>query len=132
MSGKNIARIILSLLGLSIGILIIIGSFNRELPSYVLAGSGAAVSIFSVGWLFNAIWAKIITGILLIPIGLAGSLWTIWDFIQDVLYDKGVIGNFQLLGYGMTIFLVPYLVVLGVFIWILVKGFEFVKRKRDK
>jgi hypothetical protein len=129
MSGKNIARIILSLLGLSIGILIIIGFVNREAPSYVFAGGGAAVSILSVGWLLNATWAKIITGLLLIPIGLAGSLWTIWDFIQDVLYDKGVIGNFQLLGYGMTIFLVPYLVVLGVFIWILVKGFELVKRK---
>ena len=132
MSGKNIARIILSLLGLSIGILIIIGSFNREAPNYFLAGSGAAVSIFSIGWLFNATWAKITTGILLIPIGLAGSLWTIWDFFQDILFDKGVIGNFQLLGYGMTIFLVPYLVVLGVFVWILVKGFELIRRKRVK
>jgi hypothetical protein len=129
MSKKNIIRIILSLLGLSIGILMVIGSLRREAPNTVLAGSGAALSIFSIGWLFNLGWIKIITGILFIPVGLAGSLWTIWDFFQDILFDKGVIGNFPLLGYGMTIFLLPYLLILGVFCWILVVGFNLVKGK---
>jgi hypothetical protein len=129
MSKKNIIRIILSLLGLSIGILIIIGSLKREAPNYILTAGGSAFSIFSIGWLFNSTWVKIITGILLVPVGLAGSLWTIWDFFQDILFGKGVIGNFPLLGYGMTIFLVPYLLVLALFCWILVVGIDLVKHK---
>ena len=130
MSKKNIIRIIFSLLGLSLGILMIIGNLRLETPNYGLAVSGAALSIFSVGWLFNLRWVKIITGVLLAPVGLAGSLWTIWDFFQDILFGKGVIGNFPLLGYGMTIFLLPYLCVLGVFGWILVMGVELVKGEK--
>lgn len=130
MSTNNILRIIISLLGLSIGILMVISSPKLEAPNYVFAVSGASLSIISIGWLFNAGWIKIITGILLIPVGLAGALWTIWDFFQDVLFDKGVIGNFPLLGYGMTLFLLPYLVVFAVFCWMVVVGFGLVKGKK--
>jgi len=130
MSKKNIIRIILSLLGLSLGVLMIIGNLRLELPNYILAGSGAAVSVFSMGWLFNSRWVKIITGILIVPVGLAGSLWTIWDFIQDIFFGKGVIGNFPLLGYNMTIVLVPYIIVFALFCWILVKGIELVKDEK--
>jgi hypothetical protein len=126
---KKIIRIILSLLGLAYGILMVIGSIKQGVPNYLLAAGGAAICIFSIGWLFNLRWAKIITGILLIPAGIAGSLWTIWDFFQDILFDKGVIGNYPLLGYGMTIFLLPYLLVLALFVWIIVVGFGLVKRK---
>jgi hypothetical protein len=132
MSKNNVIRIILSLLALSIGILMVIGSLKLEAPNYVLTVSGAALSTFSIGWLFNSRWVKIITGILLVPVGLAGLFWTIWDFFQDILFDKGVIGNFPLLGYGMTVFLLPYLCVLGVFCGILVVGFELVKGKEIK
>lgn len=107
----------------------VIASLKQEVPNYLLAAGGAAICIFSIGWLFNLRWAKIITGILLIPAGIAGSLWTIWDFFQDILFDKGVIGNYPLLGYGMTIFLLPYLLVLALFVWIIVVGFGLVKRK---
>jgi hypothetical protein len=85
---KKIIRIILSLLGLAYGILMVIASLKQGVPNYLLAAGGAAICIFSIGWLFNLRWAKIITGILLIPVGIAGSLWTIWDFFQDILFDK--------------------------------------------
>ena len=127
---KKIARIILSLLGLAYGILMLIGSLKQEAPNYVLTAIGAALIIFCLGWLFNLKWAKVITGLLLVPAGVAGSLWTIWDFFQDILFDKGVIGNFPLLGYGMTIFLLPYVLVLAVFIWILVLGINLVRGEK--
>ena len=132
MSKKNTIRIILSLLGLSLGILVIIGSLKPEVPNYIFTGIGAALATFSMGWLLNSRWVKIMTGILLVPVGIAGSLWTIWDFFQHILFDKGVIGNFPLLGYGMTIFLLPYLCVLGVFCWILAAGYKLVKGKEIK
>ena len=130
MTKKNIIRIILSLLGLSLGILMIISNLRLELPNYILAGSGVALSVFSMGWLFNSRWVKIITGIMLVPAGLAGSLWTVWDFFQDILFGKGVIGNYPILGYGMTIWFLPYIIVLAVFGWILVKGIELEKKKK--
>ena len=130
MSKKNIIRIILSLLGLSIGILMVIAALRLEPPNYGLAGSGAALSVFSMGWLFNSRWVKIITGILLVPVGLAGSLWTIWDFFQDILFGKGLIGNYPILGYGMTIWFLPYIIILAVFCWILVMGIELVKGEK--
>jgi hypothetical protein len=73
---------------------------------------------------------KIITGILLLPVGVAGSLWTTWDFFQDILFDKGIIGSYPILGYGMTIWFLPYIIVLAVFCWILVMGLELVKGKK--
>ena len=130
MSKRDIIRIILSLLGLSLGILMIIGNLRLEIPNYGLAVSGAAVSIFSVGWLFNLGWVKIFTGILLAPVGLAGVLWTVWDFFQDILFGKGVIGNYPILGDRLTIFFWPYVFVLGIFCWILVMGIELVKGEK--
>lgn len=130
MSKKNIIRIILSLLGLALGIVALINNLRLETPNYILAAVGVAISLFSIGWLFNLRLVKIVTGIFLIPAGLAGSLWTIWDFIQDIFFGKGVIGNFPLLGYNMTIFLVPYIIVFALFCWILVMGIELVKGEK--
>ena len=130
MSKKNVLRIILSLLGLSIGIFFVIAALRMESPNYVAMGFAIFLSLFSIGWLFNARWIKVITGFLLIPVGLAGSLWTIWDFIQDIFLGKGVIGNFPLLGYNMTIVLVPYIIVFALFCWILVMGIELVKGEK--
>jgi hypothetical protein len=127
MAKKNILRIILSLIGLSIGIFLVIAALRMESPNYVAMGVTIYLSLMSIGWLFNARWGKLMTGILVIPVGLAGSLWTLWDFIQDIFFDKGVIGNFPLLGYNMTIFLVPYIIVFAFFCWILVMGIKLVK-----
>jgi hypothetical protein len=130
MSKKNIIRIILSLLGLSIGIFLVIAALRMESPNYVAMGFAIFLSLFSIGWLFNARWVRMSTGVLLLPVGLAGSLWTIWDFIQDIFFGKGVIGNFPLLGYNMTIVFVPYIIVFALFCWILVMGIELVKGKK--
>lgn len=130
MSKKSVVRIILSILGLALGIVALINNLRLETPNYVLAAIGVAISLFSIGWLFNLKFVKIVTGIFLIPTGLAGSLWTIWDFIQDILFDKGVIGNFPLLGYNMTIFLVPYIIVFALFCWILIMGIQLLKGKK--
>lgn len=127
MAKKNILRIILSLIGLSIGIFLVIAALRMESPNYVAMGVTIYLSLMSIGWLFNARWGKMMTGILVIPVGLAGSLWTLWDFIQDIFFDKGVIGNFPLLGYNMTIFLVPYIIVFAFFCWILIMGIKLVK-----
>jgi hypothetical protein len=127
---KSIVRIILSLLGLALGIFMTISSLRLEASKHIYALSGAAVSLFSIGWLFNWRLVKIVTGILFIPAGLAGSLWTVWDFFQDILFGKGVIGNYPLLGKNMTIALLPYIVVLALFVWILVMGIELVKGKK--
>lgn len=127
MAKKNILRIILSLIGLSIGIFLVIAALRMESPNYVAMGVTIYLSLMSIGWLFNARWGKMMTGILVIPVGLAGSLWTLWDFIQDIFFDKGVIGNFPLLGYNMTIFLVPYIILFAFFCWILIMGIKLVK-----
>ena len=127
MSGKNVLWIILSLLGLALGVFILVSALWMESPNYVALGIAIFLSLFSIGWLFNTRWVEVVTGLLLIPVGLAGSLWTIWDFIKDILHENGVIGNFPLLGYNMTIFLVPYVVVFGLFCWLLVKGISMVK-----
>jgi hypothetical protein len=127
MSKKDVLRIILSLLGLSIGIFLVIADLRLESPNYVAMGFAIFLSLFSIGWLFNARWVKVATGFLLISVGLPGSLWTLWDFFQDILFDKGVIGNIPLLGNGLTIFLVPYLLVCAFFGWIVVMGFDLVK-----
>lgn len=52
---------------------------------------------------------------------------TVWDFIQDIFFGKGVIGNFPLLAYNMTIVLVSYIIVFALFCWILVIGINLVK-----
>ena len=130
MSKKNVLRIILSLLGLAIGIYSIISLLRMNSTNYIAIGIAIFLSLFSIGWLFNARWIKVITGFLLIPVGLAGSLWTIWDFIQDIFFGKGVIGSFPLLGYNMTIVLVPYVVVFALFCWLLVMGIELVKGEK--
>jgi len=130
MSKNNVLRIILSLLGLSIGVFLVIAALRMESPNYAAMGFAIFLFLFSIGWLFNATWVKVTTGFLLIPVGLAGSLWTIWDFIQDIFFGKGVIGNFPLLGYNMTIVLVPYIIVFALFCWILVMGIELVKGKK--
>lgn len=127
---KSIIRIILSVLGLILGIVAIVNALKLESPNYILTAIGVAISIFSIGWLFNLRFVKVVTGILFIPVGAAGSLWTVWDFFQDILFGKGVIGNFPLLGYNMTIVLWPYVVVLALFVWILVMGIELVKGEK--
>jgi len=92
--------------------------------------ASAAIALFSLGWLFNLRAAKIITGILFIPAGIAGALWTIWDFIQEVFFGKGVIGNVPLLGNGLTIFLLPNVLVLAFFVWIVILGLGLVMGKK--
>ncbi len=126
---KKIARIILSLLGLSLGLVFVVGSLRQEVHNNVYSIIGVAFSAFCIGWLFNLRFSKILTGIFLVPIGIAGSLWTIWDFFQDILFDQGVIGNYPILGNGLTIFLVPYLIVFSIFVWLIVVGVGLVRGK---
>ena len=130
MSKKTVLRSILSLLGLSLGIFLVVSVLRMETPNYIAMGVAIFLSLFSIGWLFNARWVKVITGILFVPVGLAGSLWTIWDFFQDILFGKGVIGNFPLLGYNMTIVLWPYIVVFVLFVAILGLGIQLVKGEK--
>ena len=127
---KKIIRIILSLLGLALGIYAVINNLQQETPEFIKVAISAAVALFSLGWLFNLRFAKITTGILFIPTGIAGALWTIWDFIQEVFFDKGIIGNIPLLGNGLTIFLLPNVLVLVFFCWIVVLGLGLVKGKK--
>ncbi len=127
---KKIIRIILSLLGLALGIYAIIINLQQETPEFIKVVISAAVALFSLGWLFNLRFAKIVTGIVFIPAGIAGALWTIWDFIQEVFFDKGIIGNIPLLGNGLTIFLLPNVLVFVFFCWIFVLGLGLVKGKK--
>lgn len=127
---KKIIRIILSLLGLALGIYAIIINLQQETPEFIKVVISAAVALFSLGWLFNLRFAKIVTGIVFIPAGIAGALWTIWDFIQEVFFDKGIIGNIPLLGNGLTIFLLPNVLVFVFFCWIVVLGLGLVKGKK--
>jgi hypothetical protein len=127
---KKIFRIILSLLGLALGIYSVINNLQQETPDFIKVALSAAIAIFSLGWLFNLRFAKIITGFLFIPAGVAGALWTIWDFIQEVFFGKGIIGNIPLLGNGLTIFLLPNILVLIFFVWIVTVGFGLVKGKK--
>lgn len=127
---KKIIRIILSLLGLALGVYSIINNLQQETPEFIKVALSAGIALFSLGWLFNLRFAKIITGILFIPAGIAGALWTIWDFIQEIFFGKGIIGNIPLLGRGLTVFLLPNVLVLVFFIWIVVLGFGLVKGKK--
>ncbi len=127
---KKIIRIILSLIGLALGIYPVINNLKQETPNFYILALSAALMLFSLGWLFNLRFAKIITGILFIPAGIAGGLWTIWDFIQEVFFDKGVIGSIPLLGNGLTIFLLPNLLVLVFFCWIVYLGVGLVKGEK--
>jgi hypothetical protein len=127
---KKIIRIILSLLGLALGIYAVINNLQQETPNYIMVAASAAIALFSLGWLFNLRVAKIITGILFIPAGIAGALWTIWDFIQEIFFGKGIIGNVPLMGNGLTIFLLPNVLVLVFFCWIVVLGIGLVKGKK--
>ena len=127
---KKIIRIILSLGGLALGIYAVINNLKQETPNYYMVAASAAIALFSLGWLFNLRAAKIITGILFIPAGIAGALWTIWDFIQEVFFGKGVIGNVPLLGNGLTIFLLPNVLVLAFFVWIVILGLGLVMGKK--
>ena len=95
-----------------------------------MVAASAAIALFSLGWLFNMRFAKIITGILFIPAGIAGALWTIWDFVQEVFFGKGIIGNVPLLGNGLTIFLLPNVLVLVFFVWIVFLGLGLVKGEK--
>ncbi len=95
---KKIIRIILSLLGLALGVYAVINNLQEESPDFIKVAISAAVAIFSLGWLFNLRFAKIITGILFVPAGVVGALWTVWDFIQEIFFGKGIIGNVPLLG----------------------------------
>ena len=124
---KKIIRIILSLLGLSLGIYVIIDTLKQEPPNYIFVAAGSAIALFSLGWLFNLRIAKIITGILFIPAGIAGALWTVWDFIQEVFFGKGVIGNIPLLGNDLTIFFWPNFFVFAIFVWVVILGLKLVK-----
>lgn len=124
---KKMIRIILSLLGLALGVYIIINTLKQEPPNYLFVAAGAAIALFSLGWLFNLRIAKIITGILFIPAGIAGALWTVWDFIQEVFFSKGVIGNIPLLGNDLTIFFWPNFFVFAIFVWIVILGLKLVK-----
>ena len=128
MSKKSTLRIFFSLLGLTIGILMVIVFLKQVTLNYFLLVSGVVLSIFSIEWFLNSRHVKIMTGISLIPIGLAGSLWTIWDFIQDFLYGKGEIGSFPLVP-GVKILLVPYLFILGLFGLIFYVGLKLIKGK---
>jgi hypothetical protein len=101
-----------------------------EKVNYYLTAVGVAIFLFSIGWRFNLRLVKIITGIFFIPAGLAGAIWKIWDFIQEIIFGKSVIGNLPLLGNGLTIFLLPNLLVLGFFCWIVVLGLELVKKEK--
>ncbi len=65
----------------------------------------------------------IVIGILFTLGGLAGSLWTIWDYFQDLLFNKGVIGNFSLTP-GVDYLVLPYLFVLGVFVGLIYAGYR--------
>jgi hypothetical protein len=127
---KKIIRIILSLLGVALGVYAVINNLQQEPPDYIKVAISAAIAIFSVGWLFNLRFAKIVTGILFIPAGAAGALWTVWDFIQEVFFGKGIIGNIPLLGNNLTIFLLPNILVLVFFVWIVTVGFGLVKGKK--
>ena len=127
---KKIIRIILSLLGLALGIYAVINNLEQEMPNYYMVAASAAIALFSLGWLFNLKAAKIVTGILFIPAGVAGALWTIWDFIQEIFFGKGIIGNVPLMGNGLTIFLLPNVLVLVFFCWIVVLGIGLVKGKK--
>ena len=127
---KKIIRIILSLLGLALGIYAIIINLQQETPEFIKVVISAAVALFSLGWLFNLRFAKIVTGIVFIPAGIAGALWTIWDFIQEVFFDKGIIGNIPLLGNGLTIFFWPNFFDLAIFIWIVILGLGLVKGEK--
>lgn len=124
---KKIIRIILSLAGLGLGVYLVIFTLKQQPPDYLWVAGSAVLAVFSLGWLFDLRFAKIITGILMIPVGAAGALWTIWDFIQEVFFSKGVIGNIPLLGNGLTIFFWPNFIVLAIFVWIVVLGVGLVK-----
>jgi len=130
MTKKTVFRIIFSLLGLALGIYVLISNLRPEKPNYYLIAICTAISLFSIGWLFNLRIVKIITGILFIPAGLAGAIWTIWDFIQEIFFGKGVIGNIPLLGNNLTIFLLPNLMVFAFFCWIVILGLELVKGEK--
>ena len=86
---KKIIRIILSLLGLALGIYALINILKQEPPDFIKLAISAAVVLFSLGWLFDLRFAKIITGILFIPAGIAGALmrangaW-LWREIQTL------------------------------------------------
>ena len=127
---KKIFRIILSLLGLALGVYSVINNLQQETPDFIKVALSAAIAIFSIGWLFNLRFAKIITGFLFIPAGVAGALLTIWDFIQEVFFGKGIIGNIPLLGNNLTIFLLPNVLVLIFYVWIVTVGFGLVKGKK--
>jgi hypothetical protein len=128
---KKIIRIILSLLGLALGVYAVINNLQQETPELIKVAISAAIAIFSLGWLFNLRFAKIVTGILFIPAGVAGALWTIWDFIQEIFFGKGIIGNIPLLGNNLTIFLLPNVLVFIFFCWIAYLGVGLVKGKKD-
>ena len=127
---KKIIRIILSLLGFALGIYSVIYNLKQEPPDFLWVAGSAAVAVFSLGWLFNLRFAKIITGILFIPAGVAGAVWTIWDFIQEIFFGKGIIGNIPLLGNGLTIFFWPNFFVLAIFIWVVILGLGLVKGEK--
>ncbi len=95
---KKIIRIILSLALLALVIYGVINNLQQETPDLIDLALSAGLAIFSLGWLFNLRFAKIVTGILIIPAGVAGALWTVWDFIQEIFFGKGIIGNVPLLG----------------------------------
>ena len=130
MTKKTVFRIIFSLLGLALGIYALISTLRLEKLNYYLAAISVAICLFSIGWLFNLRIVKIITGIFFIPVGLAGAIWTIWDFIQEIFFGKGVIGNLPLLGNGLTIFLLPNVLVFVFFCWIIILGLELVKGEK--
>jgi len=127
---KKIIRIILSLLGLALGIYAIIINLQQETPEFIKVVISAAVALFSLGLALQFEIRKNRNGILITPAGIAGALWTIWDFIQEVFFDKGIIGNIPLLGNGLTIFLLPNVLVFVFFCWIFVLGLGLVKGKK--
>jgi len=127
---KKIIRIILSLLGLALGIYALINILKQEPIDFIKLAISVAVGLFSLGWLFDLRFAKIITGILFIPAGVAGALWTVWDFIQEIFFGKGIIGNIPLLGNGLTVFFWPNFIVLAICIWIVVLGLGLVKGEK--
>ena len=128
---KKIIRIILSLLGLALVVYGVINNLKQETPDFIDLALSAGLDILALGWLFNLRFAKIVTGFLFIPAGVAGALWTIWDFIQEIFFGKGIIGNIPLLGNNLTVFLLPNVLVFVFFCWIAYLGVGLVKGEKD-
>ena len=123
-------RLVLSLLGPVIGIVMVFGSLRQAEPNYGLAVGGAAVFVLGIGWILNSRWAKIITGFLFVPVGLVGALLIVWNFIKNALSGIGIIDNIPLPGNGLTIPGWPSLLLFLAFSYLLGSGMDLIKGKK--